>query len=828
MAKKGKLAALNRAIAAAAAKAPREGFFSTLDELIQEAPFEKGSKDQWLGYLKPGRTLQREDVKFPLKKEELDYTDIGGALERAMADSPTAEKSLLLDHLRAGRPAFNSDVRGAYILKEPIDRELERRLELDPPGSATNGAGRMFNGPPKFAESPLSYQDRGVPGTYLEDVTISPDFGKYRSHFSPQDISWSRASQQNVDGVNNPENLDKWLHLIEEIQSDRHSDAADKILRLTPDLKNRIYRLGGIDPSSSRPTILYQLADEARKTSPIAEHRLKEIQSLTDEITNLPETRRGYNGSFQDDLKKWALQNSPPGEDLVDTYRRFEESTGRYPTEPSYVPDTPFKDPADYSRLEIKKQLLNALDNDSDYLGITTPKMQIDRYGGPGYDPTRDIGMQKTYGQIYPGELEKLARQYGIQTEDVPMTTRDEVSWQPEIMQETGSRTAPEFLESLRDFHEMSGDWTETKHHLFDVGEALLKAVRRTGRPGSEELIDQLRDVMANIQERDLVAGHKSGMYSEVHNVLEKAQNFVDDAQPSNVENIRSMKLTPEVKEKIKRIGVPLWSAVGAGAIGSQMQSPDETGYAEGGEVKQAFRYKNSPGNQSTSSKALRMLRDVAVSLGRDSAADKRKRLALGLASQLFGADENGDATLDYRPDVTKMLTNLATKGSTGYEGNVPGLVDSAISLGAVPAALASGVTGDEYRGPAISERAQGRVDALDSSLHRDYNLSPASTPGEIFDESLGMMLGQLPVKGPKVAEKFGQEAIDLGRKGMLSGLEFLSPTIVASPENYLIGAGFPTATATPEFQDAMQSEPVQGTLEALKRLIRKSEERKK
>ena len=343
---------------------------------------------------------------------------------------------------------------------------------------------------------------------------------------------------------------------------------------------------------------------------------------------------------------------------------------------------------------------------------------------------------------------------------------------------------------------------------------------------------------------------------------------------------MRAQNLTPEIREKLNRIGVPLWAAAGATSLTQLLGDEEPEGYGEGGKVRSARRalellaknrsegltpnekrqftqlanaetkrtgvelvdyyedlhrqldqadaesaripkvQKHAEGGKveepskgpktrvrsTVSQKALRMLRDTAMSLGAERAAENRQRLAFGLSTQLFGLDQDEKKpTLNYRPTAKVGSSKRLPVGLELFPGfqvgfdKLPGVVESALALPAMPAQFASAFTGENYKGPQFAEEAQNRIDQLDGLLRSEYNLREPETPKDVFNESLGMMLGQIPIPGGVGAKagRFAAEAIETGKKGALSALEWFSPTVVPRLENYLSGAAFPAALST-------------------------------
>lgn len=167
---------------------------------------------------------------------------------------------------------------------------------------------------------------------------------------------------------------------------------------------------------------------------------------------------------------------------------------------------------------------------------------------------------------------------------------------------------------------------------------------------------------------------------------------------------------------------------------------------------------------------------EFARKLGPKGGAEVRARIALGLLSQIYGIDGDGNARLAIRP------------GS--MVGVMPGMVNDLLSIGTL--------AGDHA--PEFSKRAAERSERLKDLLHTEMGVDEPHGFWENFDESLGIMGGQIPIGGlgtgervasvlPKGAQRIAKS---LPGKILLSPFEFFSPTIDAtSPLNYLTGALF-------------------------------------
>lgn len=537
-------------------KLPQLGFFSTLDELIRAAPQEKMPAQQWQSYLQPGRTLTREGVNFPLKQEELDVTGLPqtlqafqtpgenrsnlhsmfGAMSKGMQfeDDPIP-KSVLLEALHRNRPEFN--------LTKGVQDTGTRQGVL--PEVA---AGRGIRPYPvvQDAQYPEHAHEAGVPGSYEENVTTSPDFGTFPSHFSPQDISWSRTTRH-------PIGDDATARLIEEIQSDRHEAAAEKFYQ-DPRTGGLSSQIGSADPA------------------------------------DFNQIRRGYR-TLEDESTLSSLSGSlTPDEQAIR----------------SKPPDTPWKDPADYALLELRKQLLNSVNQGDSYLALTRGADQVQRYE-QGMGGGKGEGMSYIYDQVYPSALKKLARQYGANVSDLPINVgRGKLDTRPQTLVDHGVETPNDLLNTAPNEQEK---WTRAA--------SLVDDFNRFG--GDDTHFDSLLDNAKHYVDQhfngvDFPSGafgweeeNFRGYLNALHSIWDSYAQEEPAAMAAKTKpepkTFPAMHITPEVADKIKKAGVPLFTAAGATALGlgnsdnananvveDAALQRDNSAMAEGGQVTFALR----------------------------------------------------------------------------------------------------------------------------------------------------------------------------------------------------------------------------------------------
>ena len=751
--------------------APQKGFFSTLDELIQEAPFERAPAEQWRGYLQPGRMLKREGTQFPLKQEELDYV-IQGLVPQIEGHPIT--KADLLAQIRSERPKFNLDVSAT---SNQLDL-LEQLAGLAPQAMSSR---RLNFPPPRYGGSVgdyrLSHQSPG--STYQESITRYPRIGSGRyapefyQHFAPDTLSWSRTSSHQLPSGEK-------MRLVEEIQSDIHETAAERTGEsfdyLTEEEKQRLNQIqlerGELTSRFTRRTPRTEL-DPVRARE-IDQETVEFIRALDAERARIYEAgssrrpRRGYRTpEEQAELIEKETGFVPATLDELHEYdRRLQQLRKK-------IPDAPFKNPAEYARLELRKQLLNAVNNNEDYLALTTPEDQIQRYSS---GPEEAEGMRYIYGQIYPSELRKLANRYGAEIVDVtaPLGTAD-ADVRTEFMRATNLENGYDAAELIFQ-PERAGGAVGTSRERRNLAtfdeistEHLLQDLEKD--PWSQEhqprVIQNLRKDFDEIRD-----GRWKGNPDLAEELAKRIGEAIDaklsyDASKISVDKtFPALRLTPEVRERIKRIGVPLWS-MGAGALGIEAlrEEGESEGFAEGGPVvKEA-------GKEYVS--AIDQLRDLA------------NRVGYGVKTQWWGIDPTTGEAEYAGPSLQELVTRVPRIRSP-LEAQ-PGIVHETLAIPELLSFI------DEDLVPEISSVSGQKVDELGDRLREDMELPPPTRTRQRAAEALGVMLGQIPVPGGAV-KKAGAGV--LRKLGKIAGAvpEWFFPTIQPSVTNYALGTGAGTA----------------------------------
>jgi hypothetical protein len=495
------------------AKAPREGYFSVLDELAQRLPADREfSKEEILQRLKPGNLLKVDDMVWPLKKEEIDYA-LMPAL-RGIGDysdlSPQVTNRLTRDDLvksiRERRPEFKPDLK-AQQYKNYADYQFD----------ASNR----------------------TPGSYFESVTDSPNFGQHETHYSPQNLMFSRGAAADF-GEEQP------VRVIQEMQNDRANDSRRKIKE-----------------SAFMPDPGADYGDRVRGWVPHGEDTSGRLDDIDRRIREAAPVTEDATGRF-------IIQEPDDGaafNALIDERKSL----------PFRVPDAPFKDPAGYGRLEIKNNILDAIDQGQSGVGIT-PRSPVGK----------DVH-NHTYSSVYPGELRKLSDQYRGEMTSGEMRTRGD----PVI--------------DLVDMEPVAGgrDYFPTLGHVFDpefyhrgADHPIYPDVERWANldQGVDSLMNQLRVVSPtdypNLLRAQAEFRHELQRYTEAMDYRDSMTDLekmdLDEIMSEHVEKFKNAALeaeqnarhasgsamdvpynrhTPEFVERVKKYGLPLFSVAGAAAM---------------------------------------------------------------------------------------------------------------------------------------------------------------------------------------------------------------------------------------------------------------------
>ncbi len=551
---------------AAHAKA-RPGFFSVLDELVQQMPDRPMTPEEIRQRLKPNTMLQREGMRFPLKQDEITYA-LDPVLNNTNWDTTFTQGRMsprdLLSRVRRDRPEFSS-----------IDTK-----EGSLPMNFQDFSEYSTRGPNRLPD----YGEKG-PG-YFESITESPDFGETMgSHFTPNTLMFTRGSRHQVE----PQQGSGILRIIDEIQNDRANEARSHAHAFDADRGDAPFVEGQIKgwATPEEAADFNALIAKTRQSKRVAAHAFNDYGLMDWEGNELTPPNGVARYPTHAEAQR-ALEEHWPEDARDDPHGRAqlirEHPAAQKPQ------DMPFKDPQDYGRFEIKNQILDALHEGDEYLGITPPAGPSSWFPGTG---KKDV----TYGNVYPGELRKIARQYDTPSMKVPV---DVTMADPLNLDTLAGTDIVDFINTT-DWHR--GEPFDSYSSLIDELATKFKGdpdfdPRSGGTDALEEASNALERVRELENNLDLAGNpvHPSGQprvdididreeLTQARNELEASvQALYEETRDQNwkstsksTRDIPSMHLTPDFAEKVGRIGLPLFTAAGAAALSPELMQSNES-----------------------------------------------------------------------------------------------------------------------------------------------------------------------------------------------------------------------------------------------------------
>ncbi len=808
-------------------KTTQPGMFSTLDEIIAEAPFDTNSADQWAKYLAPGRMLKREGAQFPLKKEELDWSLSRLTIDPSQKFTKEQLRELVSNQrqrfgVTMGRESYDESVNLVGIGSEdpmPENWMLGKTdIEMDVDVMPRPTYGDDYGGERLHHKSPGSL--------YEESVSRMKGLDE-QSHFDRDTLSWSRTSSHTLPQKSFEQGfMPTKVRLIEEIQSDLHSKAAKKILTdpvTGKSYESEYYAKGDVDEEG------FARLESGRRGYMDDDNKVI-FRELNDEI-----------GLLREQMEELSAVHDPVAYDQLSMQlKKLEEIEKQYLHLPT---DAPYKNPGDYAGLELKKQLLNAVDNDEDYLAITRGRDQIARYE-VGMDSQRSVGMRKMYDEVYPSELKKLAKRYGATVEDVEIPVTVGVDVRPQSMVDIDAEGIDDAFDMSMDFIESGADWMDVAEGIDDYERTLFHVENDMEgnigmiADGDELAIKDLRFQLGGIRNRlkrhfddasednqvALEAYQKAmGDFQDLHRKFAPIYNGYEEFRggtgPATVKDFPAMRLTEEVKEKVRELGVPQFQHGGlvrpdvypgqeyipsmeelSGMSESSLDRLREINdILSGGAPKrellesmeEAQLYEDPQYWKDVPKHGLAALTSMWKTLDQETGEAEWN---FGAAPPPFELVERGLMPLEEWKELKETADRVREEKPAR-----PGIIDETIAMRALMTEIANIFRDEREEPPEYAAEAMERSMKLQQAVEEGMDLDPAVGFPQRFSQMMGFMLGQVP--SPKsLTEATGAALVKMMPKvtakipkalkvGVGAPLEFIDPTIRPSLGTYLTGA---------------------------------------
>ena len=781
-----------------------KAFFSPTQEAARTAPFERAPLSQWATFLQPGRTVQREGIEFPLKK-----TETNPALSK-LIESLGPEETLTRDRLT----------------------ELLRKVS--PPIEY----GEV---PPSHADPRYSHQT--LETRYAENITTIPGLNYEKQyHYHPDTLSWSRTTSHNTPSGG--------VRLIEEIQSDLHQDARERGYRtpeeeillepfrnrslgLPPEIRELKKKVPDAPYKDPKEYAQLEISKQLAEAADAGEDYVALVKG-SDQIERYgggtSEFQKGmeyfYDKIYPSVMKKLAKRYGAEIEDVeipIDIERRVPvsvledadvEDVEQYVYRTMAFMDS--DDPEDWSNgLDSLWELgenMEGLLPDTAYVRGRVSRLQeylqeasesLNILADQGERPeTQDANspFSQAFGNAVTilDEMEEMLPAATGRNFQVPtMVEQNARSWKDitQIVREEIYGGEPEDLQLSFDI--MDGLVKDLKKEFERVGDTssfkkaevlgpTLKGLRRF-LPKTEEAIDDFYDT---------ILGNSQSKFRQVfYSTLEEIQKLGDELSSRYGEvpkkRFPAIKLTPEVRERIQKAGVPLFTGAGA-AVLTDEEEPE--GFQAGGrvetglqrlrrELEAPFEAAGAIGLYRPQAALERLIRGSEQTPEQSEARDKRlaSLMGSGLASQLMSYNpETGEADLPIRGYLRAMI---------GKEGRIPGLIHE---IAALPE-LADLWGGDV---PEWARESGAHQRDLREAIRRQMDIEEPRGFVEHMADSLGVMGGQIPMAGISSLKRakdlpLGERLKDLGQRLATSPIEWLSPVIDPKLINYTVGGLF-------------------------------------
>src|SRR5690606_36287582 len=119
------------------------------------------------------------------------------------------------------------------------------------------------------------------------------------------------------------------------------------------------------------------------------------------------------------------------------------------------------------------------------------------------------------------------------------------------------------------------------------------------------------------------------------------------------------------------------------------------------------------------------------------------------------------------------------------------GIVDETLALPQLGSTVINAIAGKDVVGtPEFAERASANVQQMNDVFRENLNIPYSDSLKDLELESLGIMLGQLPVAGFGLAKSAGSGVGAAAKKIFGSPLEWFAPIIDPTVANYAVGTG--------------------------------------
>lgn len=556
------------------------GFFSPLLTAVQRIKQGKASGPEWSRALAPGKQVDIGGVRWPIRPDEVEHSGLYPLFQRDGAVGKeeilgALENRTLPEFKELGRP--NKDLTRF--------RELQNKF-----GSFDNGEMEEYsNLASRFTGSdseivPTHYSYHNLPGRisgYEESLT------KWQPKGPPRLVTDAEL----MDEVRRDPNLAQ--EMVELAGGNRSVLTDPRAVRAHFEMTGEDLRdlRDAFVPEkahfASEPNLLSHSRATARQTTDGKKVRVvEELQS----DWHAQGKEKGYRDETPRDQRvirssegQWHIvdrdSNDIPGTSWRG-YNTQEQAEAAAKGDPMRAPRAPYSDT--YHELELRKQLLRAVEEGDDYLALTTGQQQVDRYKEGITSQVREIRFKIDDEGKYSLSLVHPNGQNVAH--DISGENLDSLDDQ-QLRRLVGKEMADKIASSQKASGVLSGDnlriggtgmrlWYDEKGpaYLRKLATALGGEVEQVRVP-SRNAEYRIVQVDPNNSRRFAVQlrSQSNRTWQTVdsnHPTRESAEEFVKAVESAPHET-PALKLTPKLKAYIKQHGLPLFSAAGASLFGA-------------------------------------------------------------------------------------------------------------------------------------------------------------------------------------------------------------------------------------------------------------------
>lgn len=563
------------------------GFFSVLETAIRGAKQAKRPGREWAAFLKPGQKVRVGGVDWPLRADELEHSGLYPLLNRPasvtrdellgqLGQRPLPEvvefgkkrpQRLVINETDDGTIQIVDEASGRVVDDDVMSMHAAEDLIAHADGPAVT--------PTHYGQA--SYSLRGPRAGYEESLT-----------------KWNADPARAVGNVVEDPRTKRFYVLDESSEPIAGPFFTREAALLQVEQEGLT---GGFSPAARHfDTDNINLLSHSRaSTRETPQGRVRVVEELQSDW-HQQGREKGYQGTDRLSIEqspssqRWFVQYDGPQGDRRDVLTlppegfatREEAEAARATVDQSKLPGAELQPPRapfgdTYHELELRKQLLNAVNAGDDYLALTTGQQQVDRYG--------DAISQRVHRLVW-GKNEDGTFSVNPMKNGVPVTIKENLdNLTPAALRRLLGKDMADRIVSRAEggvtSGQLSGDdlavggtgmrlWYDERGpaYLKRLSEALGGEITEVAIPNKEVSWKIVRgdngtyDIMFNRRRMDYGLTHREA--------VDRIATLQQTHGVEGAATVPALKLTPKLRAYVKQHGLPLFSAAGATLFGGK------------------------------------------------------------------------------------------------------------------------------------------------------------------------------------------------------------------------------------------------------------------